>query len=103
MLDGRGTPDRPSRRNGPYRTRLLSIRARLIVLSLIVMAPLMFERLHGLLGARALRTEDAQTKVVELAQQGVEAQREIIDSVRALLQAIARSYARLPFDVGECN
>ena len=83
--------------------RILSIRARLIVLALLAIAPLMFERVQGLEGARAERTERAHAEVIDLARRGAEAQREIIYSVRALLQVVARVYARMPFDRSDCD
>ena len=57
--------DRPAQRKKP----ILSIRARLIVLALLAIAPLMFERVHALESARAKRTADAHTQVIELARQ----------------------------------
>jgi len=82
---------------------VLSIRARLLVLALLAIAPLMLERVRGLEKARAERTERAHSEVVELARRGVEAQREIIYSVRALVQIVSRVYAKLPTEAGNCN
>src|SRR5580704_7525688 len=87
-----------------WRERLiLGIRARLMVLALLIMAPLVFERVHGLEAARNQRNEAARGVAMDLAQRGTQAQREIIYSVRALLQVVARSYARMPFDDVDCN
>ena len=61
----------------------------------------MFERVHGLENARAERTERANAEVIDLARRGAEAQREIIYSVRALLQIVARVYAKMPLDPTE--
>ena len=91
MSDGQAKTQTSLRRNKPF----LSIRARLIVLALLAIAPLMLERVHGLETARAERTERANTEVVELARRGVESQREIIYSVRALLQIVSRVYAEV--------
>jgi len=82
---------------------ILSIRVRLILLAILAIAPLMLERVHGLEQARTNRTESAHTEVVELARHGVEAQREVIYSVRALLQIVSRVYARAPLDPSSCN
>ncbi len=95
----RSAPRKPPRGGKP----LLSIRARLIVLALLAVAPLMFERIHAIEEARGERTARAHTQVIELARRGAEAQHEVILSVRALLQIVARVYARTPFDPGECN
>jgi diguanylate cyclase (GGDEF)-like protein len=85
------------------RKPILSIRARLIVLALLAIAPLMFERMRGLEAARAMRTERAYGEVSELARHGVEAQEEVVSSVRALLQIVAHVYARMPFEANDCN
>jgi diguanylate cyclase (GGDEF)-like protein len=82
---------------------MLSIRARLIVLALLIIAPLVFERIHGLEAARVQRNEEARTEVMDLAQRGVDSQREAISSIRAFLQVVARSYARMPFAAADCN
>jgi diguanylate cyclase (GGDEF)-like protein len=96
--------DRPkSRKLSQPRRLLFSIRARLIVLALIAIAPLMFERVKGLQDARAHRTERANAEVVDLAHRGAQAQRDIIYSVRALLQVIARVYATTPFNPAQCT
>ena len=80
---------------------MLSIRARLIVLALIAVTPLMIERVHGLEEARAIRTERANNEVIDLARRGAESQRQIIYSVRSLLQIVSRVYAKVPFELGE--
>jgi diguanylate cyclase (GGDEF)-like protein len=82
---------------------MLSIRARLLVLALIAIAPLMIERVHGLEEARAIRTERANHDVIDLARRGAESQRQIIYSVRSLLQIVSRVYAKMPLDSGNCN
>ena len=83
--------------------RILSIRARLMVLTLLAIAPVMFERVHTLEAARAERTERANAEVIDLARRGAEAQQEIIYSVRGLLQMVARVYDRMPFEQNGCN
>jgi diguanylate cyclase (GGDEF)-like protein len=87
------------RRNKP----ILSIRARLIVVALLAIAPLMVERVRGLERARVERAAVARSQVIDLARSGVAAQREVIDSTRALLHAAARVYTKIPFDAPECN
>src|SRR6202167_1715575 len=99
MADGQAKSHQPARRNKP----ILSIRARLIVLAILVIAPLILERVHGLEQARANRTESAHTEVIDLARHGVEAQRDVIYSVRALLQIVSRVYARVALDPSSCN
>ena len=87
------------RRNRP----ILSIRARLIVVALLAIAPLMVERVRGLERARVERAAVARSQVIDLARSGVAAQREVIDSTRALLRVAARVYTKMPFDAPECN
>jgi len=80
----------------------LSIRARLILVALLAIAPLMFERVRGLERARAERTEHAHAQVMDMARSGAEAQRETTYSIRALMQIVARIYARTPPDAADC-
>jgi diguanylate cyclase (GGDEF)-like protein len=82
---------------------MLSIRARLIVLALVAISPLMIERVHGLEEARTVRTERANADVIDLARRGAESQRQIIYSVRSLLQIVSRVYAKMPLDSSSCN
>ena len=81
----------------------LSIRARLIVLALFAIAPLMFERVHALESARLERTAAANTQAIELAGRGAEAQEKTIVSVRALLQIVAGTFVKRPFETADCN
>jgi diguanylate cyclase (GGDEF)-like protein len=81
----------------------LSVRARLIALALFIIAPLVFERVHGLEAARTNRIERAHAEVIDLARRGTESQRDVIYSVRSLLQVLASVYARVPLDAANCN
>jgi Diguanylate cyclase, GGDEF domain len=99
MSDSHVNSSKPARRNGSF----LSIRARLIVLTLVAIAPLTLACVHELESARQARTEAVHTEVIDLARRGVEAQREIIYSVRAFLQIVSRVYARIPLDTSSCN
>ena len=94
-----GASVKRSRRSQP----ILSIRARLIVLALLAIVPLMLERVHSLERARAERAELARAQLTDLARGGEAAQREIIDSIRALLRVVARTQERMPADAPECN
>ncbi len=82
---------------------ILSIRARLIVVALLAIAPLMLERVRGFERTRAERVELALARMADLARNGAEAQREVVYSMRALLQVIARIYAKMPLDPADCN
>lgn len=81
----------------------LSIRARLIIVALLAISPLMLERVRGLEHARTERAELARAQVMDLARSGATAQREIVYSMRALVQVVARVYARVPFDQADCS
>ena len=41
--------------------------------------------------------------MVDLARRGIKSQREIISSVRSLLQIVARAYAKMPPEAATCN
>ena len=94
-----------NKRSKPRKRRkpILSIRARLIVLALLAIAPLMFERVHALESARGERSDRAHTKVTAMAQRAADAQEETIASVRALLQIVASVYAKISFDSEGCD
>ena len=91
-------------RNTSWRSKpFLSIRARLIVVALLAIAPLMLERVRGLERTRTERVELTLARMADLARSGAEAQREVVYSMRALLQVIARIYAKMPLDPADCN
>ncbi len=92
-----------SRQPQKLRKPILSIRARLVVLALLAIAPFVIERVHGLEKARVDRMERANNEVMELAWRGVDAQREIVYSVRALVQIVSRVYAKAPLEAPGCN
>jgi diguanylate cyclase (GGDEF)-like protein len=81
----------------------LSIRARLLVLALLAIAPLVFDRIQGLEVARGHRIDRARAEVIDLARRGADSQRQVIYSIRALLQIVARAYAKVPAEVGNCG
>jgi diguanylate cyclase (GGDEF)-like protein len=99
MTDGEAKSHAVPRRMSSLR----SIRARLILLALLAVAPLMLERVYGLEGTRAESTRRAYADVADLAKRGAQAQQEIIYSVRALLQIESRVYGRLPIDAANCS
>jgi diguanylate cyclase (GGDEF)-like protein len=99
MSDGQANSSKHARRKRPF----LSIRARLIVLAFLAIAPLMLARLHELEGARLARLNAVNAQMIDLARRGVESQRDIVYSVRALLQIVSRLYVRIPLDTPGCN
>ena len=58
---------------------------------------------HELESARPSRLNAVNAEVIDLARRGVESQRDIIYSVRALLHIVSRLYARFPLDTPGCN
>src|SRR5262245_55780520 len=71
----------------------LSIRARLIVLAAIVLLPLMIDRIRGIEADRGERIITAYQQVLTLVRQGIDGQRDIIVSARAVMQVAARAHA----------
>src|SRR5205085_1152252 len=68
---------------------LLGIRARLALLALILVAPLMLERVRSLEDTRARQIAAASQEFANLAQHSADAQREVISSVEAMLKSAA--------------
>jgi len=68
---------------------LLGIRARLALLALILVAPLMLERARSLEDTRAKQIAAASQEFSTLAQHSANGQREVISSVEALLKSAA--------------
>jgi diguanylate cyclase (GGDEF)-like protein len=68
---------------------LLGIRARLALLALILVVPLMLERVRSLEDTRARQIAAASQEFANLAQHSADAQREVISSVEAMLKSAA--------------
>jgi diguanylate cyclase (GGDEF)-like protein len=84
-------------------TQRLSIRSRLVVLALLVVVPLMIDRVRLLEASRAERIHEAATEVLELTRRGAEGQHEIISTVRAMLKVMARAYVTMLARGDTCN
>jgi diguanylate cyclase (GGDEF)-like protein len=69
--------------------KLLGIRARLVLLALILVAPLMLERARSLEDMRAKQIAQATQEFSGIARQSVQAQREIISSVETMMKSAA--------------
>jgi len=76
----------------PGKKSLIGIRARLMLLALLAVGPLMFDRVRVLEASRSERIEAASSEVMELARRGADAQNEMVVTLRALLQVTARAY-----------
>jgi diguanylate cyclase (GGDEF)-like protein len=69
--------------------KLLGIRARLALLALILVAPLMLDRARSLEDARSKQISHASEEFAELAQHSADTQREVISSVETMLKSAA--------------
>src|SRR5215475_6824171 len=84
----RGRPRKPG-------TQFLSIRGRLVLLALLIVVPLMIERVRLLEASRNESIALTASEVLDLTRRGAEGQREIITTVRAMLQVAARAYVAM--------
>jgi Signal transduction histidine kinase regulating C4-dicarboxylate transport system len=69
--------------------QLLGIRARLALLALMLVAPLMLERARSLEDTRSKQIALASEQLANLAQHSADAQREVISSVETVLKSAA--------------
>ena len=69
--------------------QLLGIRARLALLALILVAPLMLERARSLEDTRAKQIARASAEFAGLAQHSADTQREVISSIETMLKSAA--------------
>lgn len=76
-------------RNRVKLKKLLGIRARLALLAVILVAPLMLERARSLEDTRARQIAQASEEFSNLAQHSADAQREVISSVETILKSAA--------------
>ena len=83
--------------------RGLSIRARLMLLALLAVVPLTLDRVRVLENGRAERIDMARADVVDLTQRAADAQAEVINSTRAILQMAARVYVGMIQDGKDCS
>jgi diguanylate cyclase (GGDEF)-like protein len=76
-------------RNRVNLKQLLGIRARLALLALILVAPLMLERVRSLEDTRSKQIAAASAELSTLAQRSADAQQELISSVETVLKSAA--------------
>jgi diguanylate cyclase (GGDEF)-like protein len=88
------TTTMPSGRDPGTKPRL-GIRLRLIIIALLAVIPLSLDRVRVLEATRSERTEMAHATALDFARRSAEAQLEIVNSTRAVLQVIARAYMML--------
>jgi len=80
-------------RNTSKLKALLGIRARLVLLALILVVPLMLDRVRVLEDTRSKQVAQAATELSELAKHTADAQREIVSTVQAVVKSSAYIYA----------
>ncbi|MBI3701425.1 MAG: diguanylate cyclase [Afipia sp.] len=80
-------------RSMPKLKALFGIRGRLILLALILVLPLMVDRVRVLENTRVKQVEQAAHELSELARHTADSQREIISTVQAVLKSSAYIYA----------
>jgi len=73
--------------------RLFGIRGRLVLVAMILVVPLMFERARSLEDARAKQIAATSNEYKTLADHTVDAQRQVISSVEAVLKSSSYIYA----------
>jgi diguanylate cyclase (GGDEF)-like protein len=81
---------------------LLGIRARLVLLALMLVGPLMLDRVRSLEAIRATQVAQTSLEFFQLAEHTAEAQREVIASVKAVLKSAAYIYATAAKVGGSC-
>jgi len=73
-----------------------------MLVALIAVVPLMLDRVRILEATRSERIDTAYAEAVDIAKRSADAQLEIINSTRALLQVIARAYVTLVSSGQQC-
>jgi diguanylate cyclase (GGDEF)-like protein len=89
--------------SAPPRARRLSLRWRLILIALLAVVPLMADRVRILEATRSEQIDLAYAQAVDLAKRGADAQIEVINSTKALLQVVARAYIALTATHQDCT
>lgn len=72
---------------------ILGIRGRLVLMALILVAPMMIDRVRGLEAMRSQQIERAANELAVIARNSAAAEREVISSVEALLKSSAYIYS----------
>src|SRR5581483_10007765 len=83
--------------------KLFGIRARLALLALILVAPLMLERARSLEDTRSKQIAQAYSEFTRLAQQSADSQREAVASVETVVKSAAHIQAAASASEPRCN
>lgn len=98
MATGKAANDQAA---APRRT--LSVRVRLMIMAVIVVLPVLAERIHNEQIDRDDRVEAAYKQALSLARQGAATQNEILVSLRGILQSVASARATFKFSNADCD
>ena len=77
------------RRHLPKLKAIFDVRARLVLLALVLVVPLMVERVHILESSRTSQIKAASSELVTVARRGAQAQREMVRTVEGMLRTAA--------------
>lgn len=80
------------RRYLPKFKTIFDVRARLVLLALILVVPLMLDRVNILESSRANQVKAASAELARVARRGAEAQREMVMTVAGVLRTAASIY-----------
>lgn len=81
----------------------LSIRARLAVLALLAIAPLLIDRIRLVESERSERISGAAQEALDIARRNIQSQQEGLAAARAMLQVAARSYLAMGAKPDGCD
>ena len=77
------------RRYLPKLKAIFDVRARLVLVSLVLVVPLMADRVHILEGSRANQIKAASAELAGVARRGAQAQREMVKTVEGMCTHIS--------------
>src|SRR5215218_3603181 len=80
------------RRYLPKFKAILGVRARLMVVSLVLVVPLLVDRVHILESSRESQVKAASAELASVAKRGAQAQRDMVRSVEDILRTAASIY-----------
>jgi hypothetical protein len=83
--------------------RTLSVRVRLMIMAVLVVLPVLAERVHNEQIDRNDRVEAAYKQALNLARQGAATQNEILVSLRGILQSVASARSTFKFSNADCD
>jgi len=83
--------------------RTLSVRLRLMIVAVLVVLPLLAERIYNEQIDRNDRVEAAYKQALSLARQGAATQNEVLVALRAILQSVASARATFDFSNAACD